>query len=124
MNSASLYRDCVQRGRSRKHVKGLNRLRLQQGVEWPQGIVVQTETVPANVGAVKAGIVIVIVLFCIALIAVLTVHAMAMGNQRRLDGILGAAWKVLIGLGLWAVAALPRDRILSAVRKALHPFKE
>ena len=62
-----------------------------------------------------------IVFFCCVLIATLAVHAMAIGNQQRLDGILSVAWKVLIGFGLWAIAA---GKVKAALRKAIHILKE
>lgn len=59
--------------------------------------------------------------FCCVLIATLAVHAVATGNQQRLDGILSVAWKVLIGFGLWAIAA---GKVKAALRKAIHILKE
>src|ERR1017187_1227968 len=87
-----------------------NRLELQVGECWPDVITTKVETLPAHEAALKTGVIISIVVFCGALIAMLTVHAMVVGNQQRMDSILKVAWKVLIGSGLWAIAAHQWDK--------------
>jgi len=96
-------------------------LKLQVGENWPDGIKTRIETIPAHEAVLKAGVIIAIVVFMGLLIVIVTVHAMAIGNQQRLDGILSAAWKVLVGFGLWAIAA---DRVKAVLRKAAHILKE
>ena len=46
---------------------------------------------------------------------------MAVCNEQRLDSILNVAWKVLVGFGLWAIAA---DKVKVVLRKAMHILKE
>jgi NADH:ubiquinone oxidoreductase subunit H len=70
------------------------------------------------------GVVIAVVVFCGVLIAALTVHAMVIGNQQRLDGVLKVAWKVLIGFGLWAIAMHQWDKLRAVLRKTMHILKE
>jgi len=81
-----------------------NRLKLRIGEQWPEGIVTTTEALPAREGWLKVGVVVAIVGLCSSLIALLTIHALATGNQQRLDNILSASWKALLGVGLWATA--------------------
>jgi NADH:ubiquinone oxidoreductase subunit H len=70
-------------------------------------------------------VIIAIVVLCGALIAVLTLHAMVIGNQQRLDDILKVAWKVLIGFGLWATVAHQWHKVKSIVQKAaIHVLRE
>ena len=65
----------------------------------------------------KACVIVAIIVFCGVLIAGLTVHSMAVGNEQRLDNVLNVAWKVLVGFGLWAIAA---DKVKVVLRKAMH----
>jgi hypothetical protein len=109
------------RGCSPKPQQTPNRLKLEVGESWPDGITTKIETIPANEAVLKAGVIIAIIVFCGILIAVVTVHAMAVGNQQRLDGILNVAWKVIIGFGLWAIAA---DKVKAVLRKVMHILKE
>lgn len=111
--------------RSPKQQPNPNRSRLQLGENWPDGITTQTEVIPAHQAALKMGVIIAIVVFCGVLIATLTVHAMVIGNQQRLDGVLKVAWKVLIGFGLWAAIATHQwDKVKAVLRKTMHILKE
>jgi NADH:ubiquinone oxidoreductase subunit H len=94
------------------------------GETWPDGIAVDTETVAAHEAELKTGVIVATVVFCCALIAALTIHAMAVGNQQRVDRVLDTAWKVLIGFGVWAVAARRWDKVRAVLRKAVHSLKE
>jgi hypothetical protein len=114
-------REFSPKGRSPKPQQTPNRLKLRVGENWPDGITTKIETSPAREAVLKTGVIIAIIVFCGALIAILTVYAMAMGNQQRLDSILNVAWKVLIGFGLWAIAA---DKVKAVLRKAVHVLKE
>jgi hypothetical protein len=105
----------------RKPQQTPNRLELQVGENWPDGITTKIETIPAHEAVLKTGVIIAIIVFCVALIAILAVHAMAIGNEQRVDSILNAAWKVLIGFGLWAISA---DKVKAVLRKAMHTLKE
>lgn len=111
-------------GRSPKPQQTPNRLKLQQGETWPDRITTKAETIPAHEAALKTGVIISIVVFCGALIAMLTIHAMVIGSQQRLDRILVVAWKVLIGSGLWAIAAHQWNKAKSVLRKKMHTLKE
>ena len=110
--------------RSPKQQPTPNRLKLQLGEKWPDGITTQTEIIPAHQAALKMGVVIAIVVFCGVLIAALTVHAMVIGNQQRLDSVLKVAWRVLIGFGLWAIATHHWDKVKAVLRKTMRTLKE
>ena len=111
-------------GRSARPQQAPNRLTLQVGEKWPDGITTEIETVPAQEAALRRGVIIAIVAFCGVLIAMLTVHAIVTGNQQRLDTTLRVAWKVLIGFGLWAIAAHHWDKLKAALRKATYALRE
>jgi len=100
------------------------RLRLQVGEAWPEGTTTKIESIPAHEPLLKAGVISGIVAFCGVLIATLTVHAMVIGNQERLDTILKVAWKVLIAFGLWAIAAHRWDKMKTVLRKGAQILKE
>ena len=117
-------RESFPQGRSPKPKQTPNRLKLQVGKSWPDGIATEIETIPASEAVLKTGVVIAIGVFCCVLIAALTVHAMVIGNQQRLDSVLNVAWKVLIGLVLWAIAAHQWDKVKAVLRKAMHTLKE
>src|ERR1035438_10597535 len=86
-------RESSPQGRSPKLQQDPSRFGLQVGEKWPDG---PTLVLPAREGVLKTGVIIAIIVLCGALIAVLTLHAMVIGNQQRLDDILKVAWKVLI----------------------------
>jgi len=111
-------------GRSRKPQQTPNRLKLQVGKNWPDGLTTKIETIPAHEAVLKTGVIIAIIVLCSALIANLTVHAMVIGNQQRLDSVLKVAWRVLIGFGLWAIAAHQWDKVKAVLRKAIHTLRE
>jgi hypothetical protein len=69
-------------------------------------------------------VVIAIVVLCGVLIASLTVNAMVIGNQQRLDNVLKVAWKALIGFGLWAIATHRWDDVKAVLRKATRTLRE
>src|ERR1035437_7765087 len=117
----SQQRKSSPKGASAKPQQTPNRLKLQVGENWPDGITTKIETIPAHEAVLKAGLIIAIIVFCAVLIAVMTIHAMAVSNQQRLDSILDVAWKVLIVFGLWAIAA---DKVKPVLRKAIHILKE
>jgi hypothetical protein len=115
-------RESSPQGRSPKLQQDPSRFGLQVGEKWPDG---PTLVLPAREGVLKTGVIIAIVVLCGALIAVLTLHAMVIGNQQRLDDILKVAWKVLIGFGLWATVAHQWQKVKSIVQKAaIHVLRE
>ena len=114
-------RESSPKGRSPKPQRTPNRLELQVGEKWPDGIAAEVETIPAHEALLKSGVIIAIVVFCGVLIATLAVHAVATGNQQRLDSVLKVAWRVLIGFGLWAIAA---GKVKAAAKKAMQVLKE
>ena len=117
-------RESSAQGRSPKPQQPPDRLKLQVGENWPDGITSKIETIPAHEPALKMGVIIGIVVFCGVLIAILTVNAMVTGNQQRLDSILKVAWKVLIAFGLWAITAHHWDKMKAVLRKPMHTLKE
>ncbi|HWQ54358.1 MAG TPA: hypothetical protein VN442_11775 [Bryobacteraceae bacterium] len=107
-------RESSPQGRSPKPQQNPIRLTLQVGEKWPDGIeITELETVPACEGLLKTGVIIAIIVLCSFLIAVLTVHAMAIGHQQRLDRVLDTAWKVLGGFSVWAVV----QRVVRTLRE-------
>ena len=112
-------------GRSRRPQQNPTRLKLKVGETWPDGIT--AETGPAHEGPLRTGVTIAIVVFCCALISALAIHAMVTGNQQRLDSLQKVAWEVLIGFGLWAIAAHQSQKIKAVAQKAMkvvHILKE
>jgi hypothetical protein len=115
-------RGASQRG-SRKPQQAPGRLKLQVGKSWPDGIT-RIETIPASESAIKAGVIVAIVVLCSVLILGLTIHAMVIGNQQRLDSILKIAWEVLIASIIWATATHHWNQLKAVAQKAMHVLKE
>ena len=100
-----------------------SRLRLAVGDEWPDGPAILNEGRLAREDVLRSAVIAAIVVLSVVLIVMLTLHAMAIGNQQRLDDILRLAWKVLIASGLWATAA-QWPRLKAAVQKLIHVLRE
>jgi hypothetical protein len=67
------------------------------GEGWPDGI-----KIPDPDKAIKTAVVVTIVVLCSALIIAVTVRAMVLGNEQRVDRVLSWTGKALAGLIVWA----------------------
>ena len=112
-------------GRSCKQQPKPNRLKLQLGESWPNGISVnKLETGPAYPSAVKTVIIIATFGFSGALITALAIHGMVTDNQQRLDSILRNASSVFGCLILWATSGHQWYKAKSILIKTLNILKE